>query len=130
MKKNFARNTKSGDELFREIEEVCEGLVYISEKDAPVTAYRSDELVGKDESAPIEIVSFDRFFDRLTTEKDWFGDIQKQRAEKFRRLKGLLEVNLDELRVIRLGKIQVDIVVVGCDRDGRLMGIRTAAVET
>lgn len=130
MKKNFAENAKSGDELFRTITELCEGLVFISEQDAPVTAYLPNEAAALEESETVETDSFDKFFDRLTTEKDWMNEFQKHRAAKFRLLRGLLEISLDELRVIRSGKIQIDIVVVGKDRDGRLMGVRTAAVET
>jgi hypothetical protein len=42
----------------------------------------------------------------------------------------LLEENLADLTVFRIGSIRIDIYVVGLDADGNLAGIKTKAVET
>jgi len=45
-------------------------------------------------------------------------------------LKILLEKKLKELKVFKIGKIQLDIYVVGLDAESNLTGIQTKAVET
>ncbi len=49
---------------------------------------------------------------------------------KFKRLKQLLIENLNELHVYRVGRVAIDIFVVGRDREGNLAGIKTKAIET
>ncbi len=44
--------------------------------------------------------------------------------------KNLLEANLRDLRVFKIGEIQIDIYVVGLDVENNLTGIQTKAVET
>ena len=141
MQDFFQKNNKKGRALFREIERASDGLVYISETDAPVQAFSGrptdtltreiilEQTKGK-AGDPVEEVSFDAFFDRLTAIKDWFGARERARAEKFLSLQKLLKENLREPKVFRIGKIQIDIYAVGIDKDGYLMGVKTKAVET
>ncbi len=141
MQNYFQKNNKNADALFCEIELACEGLVYISETDAPVLAFSgpaangpTGEIIlqqtGGKADAPIDEVEFDAFFGRLTEIKDWFGETEKTRAKKFLDLQRLLEENLRQRKVFRIGRIQLDIFAVGIDDDGRLMGVTTRAVET
>jgi hypothetical protein len=66
----------------------------------------------------------------LTEIQDWFGDEEKETAQKFARLRELLEKNLRDLKVFKVGKIQLDVYVVGLDAESKLTGIKTKAVET
>ena len=141
MQNYFQENNKNDDGLFREIEAACKGLIYISETDAPVlpfsgpaTAEPTGEIIlqqtGANADESIEEVAFDAFFGRLTEIKDWFGEPQKARAAKFLELQKLLEENLRDRKVFRIGTIRIDIFAVGIDKDGSLTGITTRAVET
>ena len=107
----------------------CEGLIYMSETDAPVLP-----LSGSDAKeitdGPTQEISFDDFFQRLTEIKDWHGEREKERAKKFSELRKLLEENLRNLKVLRTGKIRINIYVVGTDINGHMMGVTTKAVET
>lgn len=139
--KNFQKSNKNSDELFREITHACEGLFYVSETDAPVLAFSGSEATevsgeiilhqtgGKAEERVKEI-AIDDFFGRLTAVKDWFGEREKAMAKKFLDLQKLIEENLSDLKVIKIGAIRLRIYVVGIDNAGRLMGIMTEAVET
>src|SRR5687768_1143030 len=130
------------DGLKRELEALCEGLVFISERDAPVVPFfgpKIDEvspdlfrkLLGPtSKNEPIESVDVDEFFARLTADKDWHDGRQRSNAKKYRRLKKLLEGELRYSRVFKVGRIQIDIYIVGIDREGNLAGVRTNAVET
>ena len=141
MQNYFQENNKTAAGLFREIEEACEGLIYISETDVPVLPFSgpaadepTGELIlqqtGANADAAIEEVAFETFFGQLTVIRDWFGEPQKAKAAKFLELQKLLEENLRDRKVFRIGTIQVDIFAVGLTEDGSLMGVTTSAVET
>lgn len=141
MKIFFQKNDKNNNELFRKIERACEGLIYISETDAPVLPFVGDpsdvltaklilQQTGVRADTQIEERDFDEFFVRLTTLKDWYGEKEIDRTKKFLELKKLLEENLRDLKVFRIGSIRIDIVVAGRDKDGNLAGVTTKAVET
>ncbi len=141
MQNFFQKDDKNDSELFRKIEHACEGLIYISETDAPIQPFfgqPTDTVTGEiilqqaclPTEANIEERNFDEFFARLTTIKDWFGDKETARAKKFLKLKTLLEENLNDLKVFRFGTIRIYIFAVGIDKDGILIGVTTKAVET
>ena len=73
---------------------------------------------------------FEEFFSRLTRVQDWHAEAEKERVRRFLKLRKLLRENLKETTVLRIGRIRIDIYVVGVDRYGKLAGIRTKAVET
>ena len=123
------------------VKKFSEGLYYISETDAeifPFTGEKAEsvtkeELLRQTKSAPdtpIDERNFAEIFARLTKIQDWFGDEEKETAERFGRLKDFLEKNLKDLKVFKVGSIQLKIYFVGLDAEGRLTGIQTEAVET
>ncbi len=127
--------------LSEEIKRAAEGLWYISETDAeifPFTGSKADSVtkenllkqIGKPTDAPVEERGFDEMFARFIKIQDWFGDEEKATAEKFAALKSLLEKNLTDLQVFKVGDIERDIYFVGLDKEGNLAGIQTKAVET
>ena len=129
------------DKILSEISRSCEGLIYISETDEPITAFlserRADEIPEKTllqlstkTNEQVEEIDFDNFFERLTGERDWHGAKEKERVQKFRALKKTLEDNLTQLKVLKFGRVRKDIFVVGRDKDNRLLGVRTESVET
>lgn len=119
----------------------CEGLIYISEMDAPVIPFYGSKAetvtgetilrqAGLPADSPVTELSLDAFFGRLTEIREWYGETEKQRAKKFSELQTLLGENLSDPKVFRVGRVQVDIFAVGLDSDGRLAGVTTKAVET
>ena len=136
------QNKDSGeDELKNQLKKATENLFFISETDAEITPFfgRQSQAVTKEEilmqsqgmaNVLIEENNFAGFFKRLTEIQDWFGDEEKATAQKFAELKDLLERNLRDLKVFKIGKIQIDVYVVGLDAENNLLGIKTKAVET
>lgn len=129
------------EKILSEISRACDGLIYISEQDAPITAFvsersqeqRPEEILrhlSVETDEPVEELEFDDFFERLTGDRDWHREEEKERVEKFRALKKILEDNLTQLQVLKFGRIRKNIFVVGRDKDNRLVGIRTESVET
>jgi hypothetical protein len=129
------------DSLAKQIQEITADLYYISETDALVLPFVGQQaqsvsreaVLEQTENAPdspVEERTFMEFFARLIEIQDWFGDEEKKTAEKYLLLKKLLEKHLKDLKVYKIGKVQIDIYVVGLDAENRLAGIKTKAVET
>ena len=106
----FQKNNKNSDVLFDEIKLACDGLIYVSESDAPLLPFSgpaatevTGEIIlqqtGAKADAPLEEVAFAEFFGRLTAVKDWFGEAEMSRAKRFLVLQKLLEENLRSLKV-------------------------------
>lgn len=143
-KKNKHKGLKEksvGLNLIELLKKACEGLYYISETDAEFKPFAGTkaESVSKEHilfqtrnSADVnfEERNFDEIFQRLTTIQDWFGDEEKLTAERYAELRDLMMNNLKDLKVFKIGSIEVDIYFVGLDAQGNLTGIQTKAVET
>lgn len=123
----------------KQIEEITKDLYYISETDSelfPFAGEKAEEVsvetilkqLGR--NAPVEERSFEDFFKRLTEIQEWFGDEETRAANQFSKLKDFLMKNLKDIKVFKIGKIEIDIYIVGLDRDGILKGVSTKAVET
>ena len=129
------------DQVKKQIEKACRGLFFTSETDAKILpffggqaeAVTTEEILSQTKSAadaPIEEADFTEFFARLTEIQDWFGDEEKATAQKFVDLKDLLESNFRDLKIFKIGKVQLEIYAVGLDAENNLLGIQTKAVET
>lgn len=141
-KVSVGQDKNSGENLVKEqIKKACKGLFYISETDAEIQPFfgRQAKAVSKEEilsqtgnspSVPVEKRDFADFFGRLTEIQNWFGDEEKLTAKRFAGLKDLLESNFRDLTVFKIGKINLDIYVVGIDAEDNLLGIKMKAVET
>ena len=139
--KKFSAPEDNSDALFkRDLKAACRPLTFISETDAHVIPFAAEKPATHSldsyitalgvTSKEIEERTFDDFFDRLTSEKDWHGAREKVRTKRWSILRDVLEKNLDHLRVIRVGRVRLDIYVVGIDAAGRLAGVKTKAIET
>lgn len=122
-----------------EIKEIVKDVYYISETDSelfPFVGERAEEasketiLKQIGGNAPVEERNFEDFFKRLTEMQEWFGDEETRTANRFSELKEFLMKNLRDLKVFKIGKIEVDIYIVGLDANNILKGVWTKAVET
>lgn len=127
--------------IAEKIGEAVSGLLYVSETDAEILAFTGQKTesvtkqillsqTGKAENSTIEERNFEEFFSQLTEIQDWFGDEEKQTAQKFSNLRKLLQENLKDLKIFKVGSVELDVYAVGLDAQGVLTGIQTKAVET
>lgn len=139
-RKKMSSGKRAGD-LAETVENAVRGLYYTSETDAEIKFFTGGKekslsadillkQIGKRENTAVEERDFGDFFADLTKIEDWFGEEERETARKFTVLKKLLEDNLKDLRIFKVGKIEMEIYAVGLDESGRLAGIRTEAVET
>ncbi|MBD1843518.1 nuclease A inhibitor family protein [Cyanobacteria bacterium FACHB-63] len=75
-------------------------------------------------------MDLDRFFEPVVTEQDWFGDEEKETAARYRSLLSALKQNLSEIRVYRIGAVEIDVYIVGLTEAKKVVGIATQIVET
>lgn len=122
-----------------QIKTIVKDLYYISETDSEIFSFvgekaasvSAEELLRQlGRTDPVEEREFEDFFKRLTEMQEWFGDEETATANKFSSLKELLLKNLKDLKVFKVGKIEVDIYIVGLNSENILAGVWTKAVET
>jgi hypothetical protein len=119
--------------------QASQGLFMPSESDYPfevfvwedveLTPEKILELTNYPPATSIEQVELDYFFRNVAKEKDWHDDIQKENVAKFQNLVQVIKDNLAELRVYRIGTIEVNVYIVGKTNDG-LAGLATKVIET
>jgi len=126
------------------LEREAEGLLYTSESDRPFEAfelagggagwpYGVEEFarrIGAAAGAPLEERTLTRFFAPHIENTDP-ADTQSQALRpRYEALRARLASTLREVRVFRLGRIEIDCYAVGEDGAGNLAGLHTVAVET
>ena len=125
--------------LDSQIEDAIKDLYYISETDSELFLYAGEKAeevtaeillnqIGRKDQ--VEERAFEDFFKRLTENQEWFGDEEIETANRFSALKEILTKNLSQLKVFKIGTIEVDIYIVGLDAEHFIKGVWTKAVET
>ena len=119
--------------------QASQGLLMPSESDYPfevfvwedveLTPQKILELTNYPPATSIEEVELDYFFRNVATEKDWHDKIQKKNVAKFQNLVQVIKGNLAEIRVYRIGTIEVSVYIVGKTNDG-VAGLATKVIET
>ena len=125
-------------ELTKNIRKACDGLIYISEIDAEVKLFEgpvadavTPASIGVSaDASETEEGNFEEFCKRLATVREWHNEAQTERAKKFQKLFQLMQENLRQIKMYRVGSTRLDIYVAGLDDTDRVIGILTQAVET
>ena len=128
------------ERLIEELREATRGLTYMSESDYPFEVFNwgaaepTDEflrgLTGEAAGAPVETRTPADFFRVSTSEAAWKNAEQLGSARSFQKILFLLERNLKDLKVYRVGVINIPVYVVGRSASGNWLGVSTRVVET
>ena len=135
------KKTEPADELMAAIARATEDLSFHSESDAPIEPYRwAGDAVptaaallkaeGKRADEAVEQLSLHALFDPVTEEQSYWTDEDRAEAQRYKELVALLEGSLGDLRVYQVGKVDIDVYVLGQHPSGQWMGIKTHVVET
>lgn len=133
--------------LQHRIARAADGLLYTSESDYPFTYVRSATalatadgspadpaeviaLFGVAPTAAVQRITLDEFFARHIERVDLSDEIALARVRDYVRLRETLRHALDQVHVYRIGTIAVECLVVGFDRHGHAVGVRTVSIET
>lgn len=78
----------------------------------------------------IEEMNFELFFKPLIKLEDWFGDDEKKWARDSLKLKQLILQKLKEIKILKVGKIEIDVYVFGKSERCKWEGLKTKFIET
>lgn len=143
-------------DLLTVLRPACDGLLFPSESDRPVTPFlwaRADLEAGGDapetggkpaevsaltllaageapDGANIVQVKPDDFLRPVVDKQDWWGKVENDRAVKFRALRDTLNAHLSGLTVLRVGETEIDVYLLGRTLAGDVAGVHTQLVET
>ena len=78
----------------------------------------------------IQEIELEKFFQPLIKVEDWFGEEEKKWAADSLKLKELLIKNLKEIKILKVGKIQMDVYLFGKAEECKWAGLKTKVVET
>lgn len=122
------------------LERAAAGLVYTSEGDAP---FEWVELPGDDTSpdgfrtlvsaapgARVEEVPLERFFAGHIEESDPGDPASQALVERYRALRDTLREVFPDVRVLRVGEVEIRCYIVGRAPGGGLAGLATTAWES
>lgn len=128
------------EQLIEALREATEGLTFMSESDYPFevfnwgaaepTAASVRGLAGEGADAPVETRTTADFFRVSASEAEWKNAEQLTTARRFQTLQRLLEENLNDLKVYRVGSINIPVYVAGRAASGNWLGVSTRVVET
>jgi hypothetical protein len=128
------------EQLLETLSEAARGLTYMSETDHPVEVFNwgrtepTPEFLrvqaGVDADAPVGTQTPAEFFRAATSEPDWKGPDEITLARRFQALLRLLEENLSELNVFRVGALNTHVYVAGRSGSDAWLGVSTRVVET
>jgi hypothetical protein len=132
---------KSDEEIREELKRMTTGLLFMSEADYPFEIiYREGraemspeylrELSNQPADSPVEVRSVDDFFRVAVSEPDWKGEAEITVARRYQALLRLLKENLNELKVYRVGEINIAVYIIGRAETGNWLGVSTRVVET
>lgn len=135
------RRPPSSAAIFHALGRAAAGLLFPSESDAPLTPYRwagageptpaaLREALALAPETPVETVTARDFFAGVTEAPEGASAEERAQAARFHALVELLSGALADLRVYRVGAVDVDAFVLGRHPSGAWLGLRTHLVET
>ena len=125
-----------------ELQAAAGDLRYMSEADHPfdavaypaatadaLTPERVAALVGST-AAEVEEVPLDRFFAGMIEDADPADPVSQALVPRYRALRDALRQRMADVRVFRLGKVDMDCYILGTVPGGGIAGLHTKALET
>jgi hypothetical protein len=134
-----------GEDLKGALAAATDGLLWMSESDYPFQYFerpgagaRADvltragflALLGKPTSTPVEVRTLADMLSFVTRDDPTMTPEERATAARYRKLRSLLEANLQGITVLKVGRIEIEVYFVGRTRCGDVAGLRTTAIET
>ncbi len=116
--------------MMSESEYPFEVIFWSGQGKEPLTTQKILQLTNHPLSSPIEEVELEYFFRNCAFDKEWHNEIQKAEVKKFKILLQTLKDNLNEIKVYRVGAINIDVYIIGKFSSEDLAGISTKVIES
>jgi len=132
---------KSDEQIVAEIRKAVEGLYVMSESDYPFETIRWGatvalspqyfrELHGEPPDSPVTSESLSDFPGFVMSQLSGEGNVAPAGAARYRQLVRVLQENLTDVKVYRVGRVNIPVYVVGRSPGGNWLGLSTRVVET
>lgn len=129
----------SSPELLNNLRSLTTNLLWISEADYPFSVIYWENVdnipekllqINSNPDTTLEVRELDSFFSRATEEKDWYEEEEKAECKRYQDLVNLLKTNLSEVKVYRVGEVEISCYILGKTESGAIAGLSTISVET
>lgn len=133
LEKTFVENlTESVTGLLfpSESDEKIRVIDWQADNPAPFDTILFRKYIGVTPAIRVEVLPWERFFEPIVTEKEWWTDVEKERAVRFLTVKELIITNLTNLEYLRAGRVEVEAYVIGQDSEGKWKGLKTLIIES
>jgi hypothetical protein len=127
-------------EILDRLRQATVDLLWLSESDYPfeVIAWeRGVEITPtalvKELTQPdlqVETIELAAFFEPALAVADWYAAEELAQVDRYQELLHAIEANLTDVRVFRVGEIEIAIYIVGKTPAGDVVGLKTHVVET
>ncbi len=130
-------------EIFERLHEAAKGLLWMSESDYPFEAliWEFGEKILLDNEVvlkitkhaldtPVKIIEFDTFFQGAVTDKDWHDSEEADTVKRYQELVRIMKQYLSDLKVYKVGEIEIDVYIIGKTNTGEYAGLATVSIET
>lgn len=127
-------------EIIDRLRQATIDLLWSSESDYPfeiVTWQQGVELTPtalfsnlEQPDLSIETITLADFFAPVITVEDWYETAEIKQVDRYTELLHTIESHLAEVRVFRIGEVEIAIYIVGKTPSGDLVGLKTQAIET
>ncbi len=131
------------DTFKKNLQERCEGLFYMSESEYPLEPIKLEvadaatitntdvlTLTGQPQEKPVEVVDLPYFFRNQTTDNSGGDEFMQSLVHRFRELQAFLQGQLQDVKVYRVGKREIQVYILGKLNKSQLAGLKTVSVET
>jgi hypothetical protein len=133
----------SDAEILAQLTQATTELYWVSETDAPFAVqlwsdFKGTRLTEKklrqwlacEADVTIETIELEAFLASAVTPQDWHGAEEAAIVQRYQSLLTLLQDNLANPKVYRVGTVNVSIYIIGKTPAGTWMALKTEAVET
>lgn len=130
-------------DLLQQLKAASDGLLFMSETDHPFEVVHLPDVQDSNalpaaltqlseapDDGQVDVVELPYFFRNMTSEEPGAGEEENNIARRFRKLQALIEQNLQEVKVYRLGKRKIQAYILGKTGTGDFAGLKTVLVET
>ena len=128
-------------EILQQLQQASQGLLWLSESDYPFeivywqdkNSIVEEKLLqnnNKNSDKTIEIITLESFFKSATRERDWYDRAEKEEVSRYQTLVKLFQEKLTDVKVYRVGEIEIDVYILGKTESGAICGLSTKVVET
>lgn len=125
--------------IIDQLKQATTDLLWSSESDYPfelVTWERNTDLTPAalfrdlTDDDHVESISLTDFFAPVITVEDWYEAEELALVDRYQALLQTIKSNFSEIRVFRVGEIEIAIYIIGKTATSDVVGLKTISVET